>query len=136
VPTSASKTGTRFRGWYVNVLAPCLRTEYGFDVVDRTLDLVVRADRSWYWKDEDELDLAVEKQACSRALARTIRQAGQEALSLLLAKLEPFNEQWTDWRAPAGWAIADFPDGWQSLPALIPDGAFEHRLPERERDAV
>jgi predicted RNA-binding protein associated with RNAse of E/G family len=114
----------RFRGWYVNMQPPFRRTPFGVDIVDRTLDIVVRPDRSWYWKDEDELAHAVEKGACSPELASRIRQAGEEAVRLIEARASPFDEEWTGWRAPEGWAITEVPDGWQTLPVLLPEHAF------------
>ena len=42
-------------GWYVNLEAPFARTEIGIDTQDHELDVVIRPDFSWYWKDEDDL---------------------------------------------------------------------------------
>jgi hypothetical protein len=114
----------RFRGWYVNVQTPFRRTPAGVDIVDRTLDIVVRPDGSWYWKDEDELALAVAKGACSPELASQIRRAGEDAAALIESKASPFDDEWIGWRSPEDWAIDTIPDGWQSLPALLPDDAF------------
>ncbi|GAB3955712.1 hypothetical protein GCM10027614_65830 [Micromonospora vulcania] len=48
----------RFVHWYVNLEEPGVRWDdgpvAGVDVVDQDLDVVVRPDRSWQWKDEDE----------------------------------------------------------------------------------
>jgi uncharacterized protein DUF402 len=43
---AAPKQDRRFRGWYVNLQSPFRRTAYGVDIVDHTLDIVVRPDRS------------------------------------------------------------------------------------------
>jgi hypothetical protein len=110
----------RFRGWYVN-LQTTRRARHGFDVVDLTLDVVVRPDRNWYWKDTDELALTVAKGACTPEQAASIRRAGEEVIKLIEAAAPPFTEEWIDWRAPAGWAIGAIPDGWQFAPALIED---------------
>jgi hypothetical protein len=120
-PATTQKSAERFRGWYVNVQPPFRRTPFGFDITDQTLDIVVRPDRSWYWKDEDELALAVAKGACTPEMAATIRRAGEHAAGLIEARKSPFDDEWTGWRAPDGWAISEIPDGWQFLPALLPD---------------
>jgi Protein of unknown function (DUF402) len=109
-----------FRGWYVNLQAT-YRTRYGFDVVDQTLDIVVRPDRTWYWKDGDELELAVAKGACSGAYAAAIRRAGEQVIKLIEAGRSPFDDEWTSWQPPSDWRIFEIPDGWQSQPALIDD---------------
>ncbi len=48
----------RFASWYVNLEEPGVRWDdgpvAGVDIVDQDLDVVVHADRSWSWKDEDE----------------------------------------------------------------------------------
>ena len=42
-----------FSGWYGDLQAPRVRTAVGFDTTDHVLDVVIAADRSWEWKDED-----------------------------------------------------------------------------------
>ena len=44
-----------FLGWYVNMQEPFVRTADGFDHRDLQLDIVVKPDRSWRWKDEADL---------------------------------------------------------------------------------
>src|SRR5438046_2771238 len=44
----------RFHGWYLNLQTPLRRSSIGFDLWDQVLDVVVRPDRTWSWKDEDE----------------------------------------------------------------------------------
>jgi predicted RNA-binding protein associated with RNAse of E/G family len=44
-----------FLGWYVNLQEPLRRTPFGFDTMDQTLDVWIEPDRSWHWKDWDEL---------------------------------------------------------------------------------
>jgi Protein of unknown function (DUF402) len=118
--TPVNRNPGAFRGWYVN-LQSTYRTPYGFDVVDQTLDIVVRPDRTWYWKDEDELALAVAKGACSGDYAATLRRAGEEAIKLVEERRSPFDDERTNWRPPSDWEILQIPDGWQSRPALIED---------------
>jgi predicted RNA-binding protein associated with RNAse of E/G family len=86
-----------------------------------TLDIVVRPDHSWYWKDVDELERAVSAGACSHEMAASIRRAGQDAAELVEARQSPFDNEWTSWRPPTGWQIDKIPDGWQHAPALITD---------------
>lgn len=111
--------GQRFRGWYVNMQSPFRRTPFGVDIVDHTLDIVVRPDRAWYWKDEDELKLAVERGACTETYAAEIRSTGEQVVQLIEAAHPPFDATWTAWRPASTEPILDIPDGWQYLPALI-----------------
>ena len=114
-------TGHRFRGWYVNMQMPFLRTPLGIDVVDQTLDIVVRSDGSWYWKDEDELALAVDKGACTEAYAAAVRRTGEEVVELIEARQVPFDDTWTGWHADGYAPITEVPEGWQFLTAMLPD---------------
>lgn len=114
-------TGHRFRGWYVNMHMPFVRTAVGIDVVDLTLDIVVRPDGSWYWKDADELAMAMEKGACSVAYAEAIRKTGETVARAIEARQQPFDDTWTSWRPSDTSPITQVPDGWQHLPVVIPD---------------
>jgi hypothetical protein len=124
-PDAATVSGPpshrRFRGWYVNLQSPFRRLPRGFDIVDHTLDIVVRPDRTWYWKDEDEVAQAVASGVCSEEQARALYRDGEEAIALLRAGDGPFDERWTQWRAESSDPVESFPDGWQSAPALILD---------------
>ena len=113
--------GRRFRGWYVNMLLPFRRTPAGFDIVDNTLDIVVRPDGTWYWKDEDELALAVDKGACTEAYAAAVRRTGEEVVELIEARRVPFDDTWTGWHADGYTPITEVPEGWQFLTAMLPD---------------
>jgi hypothetical protein len=117
----AGKTWTpgTFRGWYVNIDLPFARKPYGFDIVDLTLDIVVRPDLSWYWKDEDELDMAVAAGALSEADVARIWDAGKEVVGLIDGRKMPFDQSWTTFEIPDRSPITSFPDGWQTEPAQL-----------------
>jgi hypothetical protein len=111
----------RFRGWYVNVQTPFDRQPYGFDVADMTLDVVVRPDRSWYWKDTDELRDALAAGACSEAQAEQIWEAGRQVVRLVESGSAPFDESWRRWQPLPREAITEVPDGWQTAATKAPD---------------
>jgi hypothetical protein len=73
--------GGEHASWYVNLELPWQRTELGFDSRDHQLDIVVRADRSWQWKDEDELRRRGRRTAHRRRGGRhpSGRRAGRRA---------------------------------------------------------
>jgi hypothetical protein len=84
-----------FRGWYVNLQSPPRRTSYGIDICDLALDIVARPDCSWYWKDEDELQMAVDSRACTPEFAGQIRRAGEEVVAMISSRTPPFDDTWT-----------------------------------------
>jgi hypothetical protein len=109
----------KFRGWYVNLQSPPRRTSYGIDVCDLALDIVVRPDLSWYWKDEDELQMGLDAGACTPEFAASIRLHGEGVVELIESRAAPFDSEWLGWRALDTWPIDRIPDGWQTAPALV-----------------
>jgi hypothetical protein len=98
-----------FVEWYVNLQAPLRRTEVGFVTEDHYLDIRVRPDRSWSWKDEDELDLAVSLGRISPDAAREIRREGERAIVDIEAGRFPFDDSLLSWRPDGTWPIPDLP---------------------------
>jgi len=96
-----------FEGWYVNLQAPFVRTPISFDTRDHALDVVVKPDGSWRWKDEDHLELAVQVGAFTRADADEIRGEGERVVAAW-----PFPTGWEGWRPDPEWPAPSLPDGW------------------------
>ena len=100
-------SGWDFEGWYVNLETPYRRTPIGFDTRDHTLDIVVDPNGSWRWKDEDELEVAIEHGHFSPADAAAIRAEGERVLAEW-----PFPTGWEGWRADPVWPVPRLPDDW------------------------
>ncbi len=104
-----------FAGWYVNLETPWRRTPVGFDTTDHVLDIWVLPDRSWRWKDEEELQEAVEAGLFTPQQAKAIRHEGERVLERVEAWTEPFNEGWEEWRPDSSWPMPSVPEGWDRL---------------------
>ena len=102
-------------GWYVNLEEPRRRTPLGYDTTDHTLDIVVRPDRSWQWKDEAEFAEAVDVGLFSPQKAAEIRAEGERVVQRIGAWSAPFNEGWENWRPDPDWPLPSLPDGWAKL---------------------
>jgi protein associated with RNAse G/E len=102
-------------GWYVNLQEPFRRSGFGLETMDLALDVVVEADRSWRWKDEDELALFVEHDAFDAELAQRLREEGLRVAGNLERDEPPFSEPWHEWRPDPGWRIPELPSGWDRL---------------------
>jgi predicted RNA-binding protein associated with RNAse of E/G family len=102
----------RFRGWYFNLQTPLRRSSVGFDLFDYLLDVVVRPDRTWFWKDEDEFANALRLGVIEREDAAAVRAQG-ELLTQQIDELLPTG--WEDWRPGTGWPPLVLPSGWQNL---------------------
>ena len=113
----------RFANWYVNLEEPAVRWDdgelAGVDVVDQDLDIVVRPDRSWYWKDEDEFAerLAFPEHYWVSDEA-AVRAEAERVIKLVEAGEFPFDGVWCDFVPEPGWTVPTvLPAGWDRPPA-------------------
>jgi len=93
--------------WYVNFEQPLRRSAVGFDTFDEKLDLIVRPDGSYEWKDEDELEQAAALGLLDAAAVRA------EAARVL--EEWPFPTGWEDWRPDPAWPVPQLPAGWDRM---------------------
>jgi hypothetical protein len=100
-------------GWYVNLQRPLRRTQLGFATMDLMLDLIVRPDRSWYWKDEDELEAFVRGGAFEQELPQRLREEGLRVAARAERDEPPFCERWHDWRPRAEWTLPELRASWE-----------------------
>src|SRR3954452_6068346 len=105
----------RFEGWYVNLESPMRRWSAGIDILDHALDIAVAPDRSWSWKDEDELAERVDHPAYwTAAEANRIHAAGERITGDIGAGRFPFDGRYTDFRPDPSWEPAELPPYWDA----------------------
>lgn len=113
----------RFTNWYVNLEEPGVRWDdgevAGVDIVDQDLDIVVRPDRTWAWKDEEEF---VERLGFPEhywvADEAAVRAEGERVIKMVEAGEFPFDGTWTDFVPDPAWhPPAALPEGWNRPPA-------------------
>lgn len=118
----------RFYGWKVDMISPFTRNPLGFDVSDAVLDIVIRPDRSYMWKDEDEMAHLVSLGIYSQAEAESLHESGEEVIALIERGLPPFDQEWTGWSASTDLGfIPEAPEGWQYLPVADSEWGALHR---------
>ena len=103
-----------FISYYVNLEAPFARSAVGFDSSDHTLDLCVRADRTWYYKDQDELDARVEVGWVDADAAAGVRRDAEQAVALIEGWEPPFSSGLETWRPDPAWPLPELPPGWDA----------------------
>jgi hypothetical protein len=96
-----------FRGWYVNLQAPLVESRFGFDTSDWQLDLWIDAESRVQWKDEDDLEQAVELGIMT---AEEGRLAHEEAHRVL--EEWPFPTGWEHWQPDPSRPRLALPEGW------------------------
>jgi len=74
---------------------------------DHELDLVVRPDRSWRWKDEEKMEYWVRQGRFTPAEVAAIRAEGERVLAA-----SPFPTGWEDWRPDPSWRVPKLPSDW------------------------
>ena len=99
-------------GWYVNFERPARRTPQGVQTMDLMLDVIVETDRSWRWKDEDELDALVAAGLFDDATAARVREEALSVIDRVEAGASPFGDPWPDWRPDSAWTLPELPPGW------------------------
>lgn len=109
-----------FRGWYVNLQTPVVRTGSGFESYDHILDITVAPDHSWSWKDEDEMVEAVSVGRFTPKEAAGIRADGERVVREIEAWRWPFNAGYEHWRPDPSWEVPGMPDDWNA--GLSEDG--------------
>jgi hypothetical protein len=110
-------------------VAPPIRTELGFDVSDEVLDIVVRPDRTYVWKDEDQMAQLVNLGVYSQADADRLHAAGSEMIDLIEIGASPFDDEWPHWTpTPDLRFIPEAPQGWHLMPVADSEWGNLHRL--------
>lgn len=106
-----------FQGWKIDLIEPIRRTVLGFDYMDQLLDIIVSADRStWYRKDEDEVQEAAARGLFTAEQVRDLYQRGELALHMILNNESPFDRGWESWRPNPAWLVTfDLPQGWDRV---------------------
>ena len=117
-----------FYGWKIDLVSPHARTAAGIDTFDEVLDIIVNPDRTYYWKDEDEMAILIQRGIYTEAEAHVIRDSAREAIDLIEAGAPPFDDEWPSWRAPEGIVPSDPPEGWQLLPVPAPYKTYDGPL--------
>ncbi len=117
-PYDAFQGEGRFRGWKVNIEAPYQRFDVGFDTTDHFLDIIVRPDRSYAWKDQEVMASWLARGAYGHDEVERFHSAGRQLEPLIEAQRSPFDDEWTDWRPDRATAAPAIPEGWQKLPGI------------------
>jgi hypothetical protein len=102
-----------FAGWYVNLETPYRRYDDGVDTTDQVLDVVVAPDRTWAWKDEDEMAARIGRPSYfDQPAADAIRAEGERLIKLVEAGEFPFDGTNTGFRPDPSWPAPALPTGW------------------------
>lgn len=100
-------------GWYVNIQEPFRRSSIGFDTQDLELDIVIRPDGSWRWKDDERMESWVERGRWTAAEVAAIRAEGARVAAELEAGRRWWSDEWASWEPDPAWPTPEISDGWE-----------------------
>lgn len=112
----------RFKSWYVNLQSPIRRLRRGVQLHDYALDIVVKPDMSWSWKDDDEFDVLIARGFFSDDQVLSIRAETARLVQTIESVGPPFCDNWEDWRPEPSWQIPQLPDDWFDLGRMLSEG--------------
>ena len=104
-----------FRNWYVNFEAPLRRVSRAVQVHDYALDIVVKPDLSWQWKDEDEFEALIARGFFSDEQVVSIRAEAELLVSAIESTGSPFCDGWENWRPDPLWPKPQLPVDWAEI---------------------
>ncbi|MEQ7128670.1 DUF402 domain-containing protein [Actinopolymorpha sp. B11F2] len=106
-------------GWYINLESPGSRWAGGIDLFDLALDVLVKPNGQWEWKDEDELAAQTgDPMFWTEQEARTIRARAEAVTRAIERKAFPFDGTWCDFVAHPDWEPTALP-AWWDLPTTV-----------------
>ena len=102
----------QFRIWYVNFQSPLRRVRHGVQLHDYALDIVVRPDMSWSWKDEDEFESLMAGGFFDSDQVLSIRSEAARMVRAIESAQPPFCDGWERWRPDPSWPAPELPNEW------------------------
>jgi hypothetical protein len=108
----------RFRAWKVNIEAPFYRRDHGFDTTDHFLDIIVRPDRSYFWKDHEYVRMWHSRGAYTSDEVDQLYEAGRAVEPMIEAGLSPFDDEWLRWQPESELPKPRVARGWQAAPGI------------------
>ena len=86
-----------FAGFYVNFQAPIVRGERSMETFDHELDIDIRPDGTWEFKDDALLDHWMREGRFTAAEVAAIRSAGDQVADDLDHGRQWWDDSWADW---------------------------------------
>jgi predicted RNA-binding protein associated with RNAse of E/G family len=98
-----------FLGWYVDFELPLEPTPTGLATKDLVLDMWINPDRTWEWKDQEDLELAVAEGIFPPRYRAELDQEAERILTELDERRPPFTEDFSRFQPNPAWATPVLP---------------------------
>lgn len=110
-----NQASNEFLCYYINFQLPFQRNLCALDTLDLDLDLIVRPDFTYEWKDEEDYQKAIEHGIISREWIQSIEAAKPEILEKLEKRYYPFDGSWLNWMPDPDWPAPKLPENWDKI---------------------
>ena len=104
-----------FEGWYINFQLPFSRTTFSLDTLDLEIDMVIKPDLSWQWKDEPEYQRGIASGSISASIADKVEVARREVEIELQNNPAFLDPRWHNWQPDPNWEPAKLLENWNEL---------------------
>ena len=105
----------QFLCYYINFQVPYRRSRAGIDTLDLDLDLIIRPDLHYEWKDLDDYEQAIAHGIICTGWIQGIERAKIEILNQLEHRWYPFDGSWLDWMPDPSWSPRKLPRNWDKI---------------------
>ncbi len=92
-----------FDCWYLNLQDPFRRTPLGIDTEDHELDIVIKPDGTWVYKDAELLESRIRDGRYSFEKGEQIKEQGRQLASMIDEKRTWWDRSWSEWIPPHTW---------------------------------
>jgi len=104
-----------FRCYYINFQLPFERSHCGVDTLDLDLDLIIKPDFSFEWKDEDDYQKAIDHGIIFPEWVQGIEDAKKDVFARLEVRQYPFDGKWLNWIPNPNWTPPTLPENWDKI---------------------
>ena len=108
-------TSHDFLCYYINFQLPFKRNTSAVDTLDLDLDLIIRPDFSFEWKDVEDYQNAISHGLILPEWSKEIESATDEVMKRLEKRKYPFDDSWRDWMPDPSWQPPKLPQNWDVL---------------------
>jgi protein associated with RNAse G/E len=104
-----------FLCYYINFQLPFQRNDRALDTLDLDLDLIIKPNLTYEWKDLEDYKTAIDEGVILPEWIEGINSAKLEILEKLDKCQYPFNGSWLNWIPEPSWEVPPLPEGWDKL---------------------
>ena len=104
-----------FLCYYINFQLPFKRNQNMLDTLDLDLDIIIKPNLDFEWKDEDDYQKAIGHGVIFPEWIQGIERGKEEIFQKLEKRQYPFDGSWLDWKPDLDWMPPKLPENWDKM---------------------